>query len=63
VKDTDDPLPRMPPFRSQVGLRYQYNAFQIGGNVVAAAGQERCCNRNLAPEMGRNFKLLCNVRF
>jgi iron complex outermembrane receptor protein len=41
LKDSDDPLPRMPPFRFRGGLRYQYNAFQVGGNLVAAAAQER----------------------
>jgi iron complex outermembrane receptor protein len=41
VKETDQPLPRMPPFRTNVGLRYQRNAFQAGGNVIAAAKQDR----------------------
>jgi iron complex outermembrane receptor protein len=110
VKDTDDPLPRIPPLRTQAGLRYQYNAFQVGGNIVAAAKQDRVLEpetptdgytllrlfaaysvqagaalhtitarldnatnelyrnhlsliKDLAPEMGRNFKLLYNVRF
>jgi len=110
VKDTDDPLPRMPPFRTQAGLRYQYNAFQVGGNIVAAAEQDRVLEpetptdgytllrlfaaysvqagaalhtitarldnatnelyrnhlsliKDLTPEMGRNFKLLYNVKF
>jgi iron complex outermembrane receptor protein len=100
----------MPPLRTQLGLRYQYNAFQIGGNVVLAAEQDRVFAeetetdgyqllklfaaysaqtgrvlhtitarldnvtdelyrnhlsliKELAPEMGRNFKLLYNVRF
>ena len=37
----DQPLPRMPPFRVRGGLRYQRNAFQAGGEVVAAAEQDR----------------------
>ena len=41
LTDSDAPLPRMPPFRVRGGLRYQYNAFQIGGNVIAAAAQDR----------------------
>ncbi|MBM3818595.1 MAG: TonB-dependent receptor [Acidimicrobiia bacterium] len=41
LKGTGDPLPRMPPFRVRGGLRYQYNAFQAGGNVVTAAEQDR----------------------
>jgi iron complex outermembrane receptor protein len=41
VKATDEPLPRIPPFRVRGGLRYQRNAFQTGGEVVAAASQDR----------------------
>ncbi len=110
LKDTDDPLPRIPPLRTNIGLRYQYNAFQIGGNVIVAAKQDRVLGeetptdgygllrlfaaysvqtgravqtitarldnvtdelyrnhlsliKDLAPEMGRNFKLLYNVKF
>ncbi len=110
LTDTDDPLPRMPPFRGNVGLRWQRNAFQVGGNVVATAKQDRLFEgetetdgyallklfaaysiaqgnvvhtitarldnatdtlyrnhlsliKDLAPEMGANFKLLYNVRF
>ena len=41
LKDADDPLPRMPPFRVNVGLRWQRNALQVGGNVITAAKQDR----------------------
>jgi iron complex outermembrane receptor protein len=41
LTDTKDPLPRMPPTRFIGGLRYQRNAFQAGGEVVAAAKQDR----------------------
>jgi len=107
---TNQPLPRIPPFRVRGGLRYQRNAFQIGGEVIAAAKQDRVFDAELptdgyellklyasysfvsgaatstvtvrvdnatdelyrnhlslikqfVPEMGRNFKLLYNVRF
>ena len=30
LKDTDEPLPRIPPLRFRGGLRYQRNAFQAG---------------------------------
>ena len=110
LKETNDPLPRMPPLRTNIGLRYQYNAFQLGGNVTAVTGQDRVLGeetptdgygllrlytaysvmsgrvlhtitarvdnvtdelyrnhlsliKDLAPEMGRNLKLLYNVRF
>jgi iron complex outermembrane receptor protein len=41
LKDTDDPLPRIPPLRTNIGLRYQRNAFQVGGSVTATAKQDR----------------------
>jgi iron complex outermembrane receptor protein len=40
-KTVDAPLPRIPPFRVRGGLRYQYNAFQAGGEIVSAAKQDR----------------------
>jgi iron complex outermembrane receptor protein len=110
VKDPDTPLPRIPPLRFQVGLRYQRNGLQAGGEVRLVATQDRVSSaetetdgyqllrlfaaytlsqgrvahtitarldnatnelyrnhlsliKDLAPEMGRNFKLLYNVRF
>jgi iron complex outermembrane receptor protein len=41
LKDSGDPLPRIPPFRFLGGIRYQYNAFQIGGTATVAAKQDR----------------------
>jgi iron complex outermembrane receptor protein len=41
LKASGDPLPRMPPFRVRLGLRYQRNAFQAGGEVITAAEQDR----------------------
>jgi iron complex outermembrane receptor protein len=110
LKDTDEPLPRIPPLRFRGGLRYQYNALQAGGELRAVATQDRLFPtetetdgyqllrlfasytfgqrnvahtvtarldnatnelyrnhlsliKDLAPEMGRNFKLLYNVKF
>jgi iron complex outermembrane recepter protein len=110
LKATDEPLPRIPPFRVRAGLRYRYNAFQAGGEITASAKQDRLFStedptdgyqlvrlfaaysfetgpavstitaridnltdelyrnhlsliKNLAPEAGRNFKLLYNVKF
>jgi iron complex outermembrane receptor protein len=110
LKETDQPLPRIPPLRGRFGLRYVYNAFQAGGEVIAAAKQDRLDEvetptdgytllklfasysfatgamtntitarldnatnelyrnhlsliKDVVPEMGRNFKLLYNVRF
>jgi iron complex outermembrane receptor protein len=110
LKDSDDVLPRMPPFRFRGGVRYQHAGFQAGGEVIAAAQQDRISGletategygllklfgsysfnaggavntitarldnatnelyrnhlsliKDLVPEMGRNFKLLYNVKF
>jgi iron complex outermembrane recepter protein len=110
LKATNQPLPRIPPLRFRGGLRYQRNAFQAGGEVIAAADQDRVFGaeaptdgynllkvfasysfetggatstltarvdnvtdelyqnhlsliKQFVPEMGRNFKLLYNVRF
>ncbi|MGE0446412.1 MAG: TonB-dependent receptor [Vicinamibacterales bacterium] len=41
LKADGEPLPRMPPLRVRGGLRYQRNAFQAGGEVVATAEQDR----------------------
>lgn len=41
LKESGLPLPRMPPVRVRTGLRYQLNAFQAGGEISAAARQDR----------------------
>jgi iron complex outermembrane receptor protein len=110
LSSTDMPLPRMPPLRGRAGLRYQVGAFQVGGDVTAAAAQDRVSGaetttggyqlvrlfasysfvsgttvntitarldnatnelyrnhlsliKDLVPEMGRNARVLYNVKF
>jgi iron complex outermembrane receptor protein len=110
LKDSETPLPRIPPLRFRGGLRYQHEAFQAGGEVRAVAKQDRVFStetetdgyqllrlfaaytfgqgnvahtitarldnatnelyrnhlsliKDLVPEMGRNFKVLYNVKF
>jgi iron complex outermembrane receptor protein len=41
LKASGVPLPRMPPLRVRSGVRYQVNAFQAGGELSAAARQDR----------------------
>jgi iron complex outermembrane receptor protein len=41
LKSTDEPLPLIPPLRFRGGLRYQYNAFQLGGEATITAKQDR----------------------
>ena len=47
LKDSGDPLPRIPPQRILAGLTYQRNAFQIGGSVQAVADQDRVFGEEL----------------
>ena len=48
LKDDDLPLPRIPPLKFRGGLRYQRNALQIGGQVIAAAKQDRLSTNETA---------------
>lgn len=41
LKDTREALPRIPPLRGRLGLRYQVNAFNVGGEVTSVAAQDR----------------------
>jgi iron complex outermembrane receptor protein len=41
LKDDNAPLPRIPPLKFRGGLRYQYEGLQVGGQVTAAAKQDR----------------------
>jgi iron complex outermembrane receptor protein len=41
LKGTGIPLPRIPPLKFRGGLRYQYHALQVGGQITAAAKQNR----------------------
>ena len=41
LRATNQPLPRIPPTRVRAGLRYQTGALQAGGEVIAAAKQDR----------------------
>jgi iron complex outermembrane recepter protein len=110
LTESDDALPRIPPFRFRGGVRYQHSGFQAGGEIVAVAEQDRVSGietptdgynllklfgsysflaggvtntitarldnatnelyrnhlsyiKDFVPEMGRNFKVLYNVRF
>ncbi len=41
LRDTGEPLPRIPPVRFTNGLRYHWNALQLGAQVVTARAQAR----------------------
>jgi iron complex outermembrane recepter protein len=60
---TDDPLPRMPPLRGRIGLRYQRNAFQAGGDVTLAATQDRVSGRETATDGYGLLRLFASYSF
>jgi iron complex outermembrane recepter protein len=41
LRESRQPLPRIPPFRVRTGVTYQRDAFQVGGEVIAVARQSR----------------------
>ncbi len=63
LRDTKDPLPRMPPARFIGGLRYQRNAFQAGGEVTAAAKQDRVFGIETPTDGYRLLKLFAAYSF
>lgn len=63
LRDTGDPLPRLPPYRGIFGLRYQKNAFQVGGNVTAVARQDRVFTDETATDGYGLLKLYASYSF
>jgi iron complex outermembrane receptor protein len=63
LRDTGDPLPRMPPSRFIGGLRYQANTFQAGGEVVAAAKQDRVFGEETPTDGYNLLKLFASYSF
>lgn len=61
---TDDtPLPRMPPLRGRVGLRYQVNAFQAGSELTVMAAQHRLAGAETATDGYRLLRLFASYSF
>jgi len=50
LKDSGDPLPRIPPQRVLAGLTYRKNAFQIGGSAQIVSDQNRVFGEELPTE-------------
>lgn len=63
LKDTGEPLPRIPPFRFRGGLRYQYNAFQAGGDVTATTQQDRLAENETGTDGYSLLKLFAAYSF
>jgi iron complex outermembrane receptor protein len=60
---TGDPLPRMPPLRLRGGLRYQYGAFQAGGQVSGATAQDRISGPETATDGYAVLKFFTSYSF
>ena len=63
LKADDLPLPRIPPIKFRGGLRYQRNALQIGGQVIAAAKQDRVSTNETATDGYTLLKLYSSYSF
>jgi iron complex outermembrane recepter protein len=63
LRDTGDPLPRIPPLRFRCGVNYQRNAFQAGGEVVLAAKQERVFGEETPTDGYNLLKLFASYSF
>ena len=50
LRDSGDPLPRIPPQRVLLGLTYQKNAFQVGGSAQIVSDQDRVFGEELPTE-------------
>ncbi len=62
-KAAGEPLPRIPPFRVRTGLRFQRAAFQAGGEVLAAASQDRVFGAELPTDGYATVKLYAAYSF
>ncbi len=63
LKESGDPLPRIPPYRVLGGLTYQKNAFQIGGSAQFVAEQDRVYGDELPTEGYTTAKFFASYSF
>jgi iron complex outermembrane receptor protein len=63
LKNEELSLPRIPPLKFRGGLRYQYNALQAGGQVIAAAKQDRVSVNETATDGYTVLKLYGSYSF
>ena len=63
LEDNDLPLPRIPPLKFRGGVRYQRNALQLGGQVVAAAAQDRVSTNETSTDGYTLLKLYSSYSF
>ena len=63
LRQSDQPLPRIPPLRTRVGLHYERNAFEAGGEVVAVSKQDRVFGEETATDGYNLVKLFASYSF
>ena len=63
LQDSNDPLPRIPPFRLRTGLTYHRNAFQAGGEIVATTDQNRVFGAETPTAGYGNLRLFSSYSF
>jgi len=63
LKDGAVALPRIPPLRLRGGLRYQSAGFQVGGDVIGAATQDRVSGLEVPTESYTLLKLFTSYSF
>ncbi len=62
-RDTDQPLPFIPPFRTTVGTMYNYNNFNVGASVRMVASQNRVPEDELPTDGYTLLRLEAGYRF
>ena len=63
LRDTNEPLPRIPPFRFRTGLTYHRNAFQAGGEILAVSEQDRVFGEETRTPGYANLRLFSSYSF
>lgn len=63
LRASGQPLPRIPPFRARVGVSYQRNAFQTGGEIVAVSRQNRVFGAETTTAGYGNLRLFAAYSF
>jgi iron complex outermembrane receptor protein len=63
LKDSGDPLPRIPPQRVLAGLTYQKNSFQVGGSAQIVSDQNRVFGEELPTEGYVTAKFFASYSF
>jgi len=63
LREGSRPLPRIPPFRTRVGLHYQRSAFQAGGEIMMVARQDRVFGEETPTGGFHRLKLFASYGF